>query len=114
MKREKLDTETKKALKEIEPSTSGDFVKIITFAPNFYKIICTNGALYISYDKVIAFADYVKQLYFIDYFYYDASKTTMKHLCMALDEKSIKDIRRKINDGIYILADFNNELPKYE
>jgi len=109
-----------KATNGIIPKKSGNFERMETIAPNFYKIVCENGVFFISYDKVIVYINLGWCLKdnegrtYLDYFYYDYSKTTMKHLCIALNEQSIKDIRKKIDNGDYILADFNNKLSKNE
>lgn len=97
-----MKREIEKAVNEIIPKNSGNFERVEAIAPNFFKIVCENGVFFISYDKVIVYKDNEGRTY-LDYFCYDYSKTTMKHLCIALNEQSIKDIRKKIDNGDYIL-----------
>jgi len=63
------------------------------------------GDMFQSHDSVIAFRDFTGQIY-LDTEKYDYSNTTMRYLAKFLGH-GIKETRKLIKSGKYILVDFN-------
>jgi len=75
---------------------------------NQFTVENDHGKLFISYDSAIALIKPDKTIY-IDSYYWDYSKTTVKHLCIFLNIGwSKKNIQKGIDSGKYILTQLNN------
>lgn len=78
-------------------------------ANNQTQVFDTDGIHFYSYGSKVAtirnhVADIVNEVTLYDPFWDMFSKTTNYYLLQFLDEGSIKDIRKKVNSGRYIVA----------
>ena len=74
---------------------------------NQFIITTEEGTYFQSYDSIIAFVPCSGVKTLRDAFKWNCSTTTGKYLNQFLGEE-IKETRRKINAGIYELANLNN------
>ena len=94
---EKIKTRNIKVLNMISPN--GNKVA------NQFVIVTEEGTYFQSYSSVIAFKDNEGQI-FLDRNKWDYSTTTGKYRNIFLNE-TIKDTKKKIKSGEYILTDLN-------
>ena len=73
--------------------------------PNQFVIWTDEGKYFQSYRVIIAFIDNNGKV-FLDKDYWDYSRTTSKYRNIFLNE-TIKDTKKKIKSGEYILTDLN-------
>lgn len=73
--------------------------------PNQFVITTPTQRIFQSYDKIIAIKEAGKV--YLDRAYWDYSVTTGKYRNQFLGDEDIAETRRKIKEGIYVLADLN-------
>ena len=81
-------------------------VKVRTIGANHLEIETEEGTYLQSYDTIIAFQSYDRNTTILDQDKWDYSRTTVKHRNAFLNETT-KETQRKIDAGIYTLADLN-------
>ncbi len=79
--------------------------------PNQFEMIDNFGVKYFqSYKSIIAKIEHLREglgtRITLDEYYWNYSRTTSKYLSMFLNECT-GDIKKKIEDGVYLLANLN-------
>jgi len=74
------------------------------YKSNHYKIFTSDGEYLQSYETLIAYRPYNRNVVYLDTYYWDCSKTTGKYRNLFLGETK-KETERKIENGTYILKD---------
>jgi len=81
-------------------------VKVRIIGANHLEIDTDDGTYLQSYNSIIAFRSFKDRKVYLDREKWNYSATTAKHRNAFLNETT-KETQRKIDDGVYILADLN-------
>ena len=74
-----------------------------------YEINTPKERFFQSYQSIIAKQCKVSRKIYLDSYYWDYSRTTLKYLKQFLGiDKSKREIEKDIKEGVYTLTDLNN------